>query len=173
MAINYIDWRNDKTFPYRDEIDCVLSGFDFYEEDDDFVVYQNDENGMYAVYYKLANDGELISLARCFDELFCLTWNKLGDKLQQTIEKAFKDDALGYGFPATHPEMGQYMTWRELRDQLNTIESNVVLDMEVSIDDGHSGFFKVWERSLSPYDLNQPAGSDNPLSITTDPDSRY
>lgn len=57
----------------------------------------------------------------------------------------------------------RYMTWRELRDQLNSL-SDELLDMEVHIDHQLDGFH--WACELSPYDGEGEPGPDNPLSLT-------
>ena len=75
MAIRYVDWRNDDSFPYKNEVQTVWEGMEFYEEGDDFLVYRNDKNGKYAVYYKLYNGGELIALIEDFGTLMSMSWD--------------------------------------------------------------------------------------------------
>ena len=126
MAITYIDWRKDKNFKYKREIEDELAGIEFNEDGDDFIVYYNDENGKYAVYYKLAEGGRICSLAEHFDLYSRIidTDDGFSDKLYALFEKEAREN----GFPLIHPRLTHYMTWRELRDRLNEFPDRI-LDM--------------------------------------------
>ena len=112
MAITYVDWRNPyNRVPYssdiRDESNCT----EFYEEGEEFLTFYNEDNGKYAVYYKLAHGGALCSLVEHFDTYSRLvdTDDGLSDELYRVIAK----HAIDCGFPPTHPPMSN-MTWRQL-----------------------------------------------------------
>lgn len=122
MAIKYVDWRKpDNRVPYasdiRDEVDATW----FNEEGDTFVTFLNEENGKYAVYYKLAHGGMLCSLAEHFDEYSRLvdTADGLSDELYAVIRKR----AVDCGFPPVHPPISEGITWREVIARLHKADS--------------------------------------------------
>lgn len=117
MAITYVDWRNPyNRVPYSGDIRDESEGVSFFEDGDEFVTFRNEENGKYAVYYKLAHGGALCSLVEHFDMYSRLvdTDDGLSDELYKVIAKR----AIDCGFPTTHPPMNR-MTWRQLIAKLN------------------------------------------------------
>ena len=170
MAITYIDWRNDKDFKHKNDIQCVWEGCEFYEEGDDFLVYHNEDNGKYAVYYKLHGDGVLVSLVEDFSNLMSMSWDST-DNFMDRVESLFRQHALEHGFPGKHPELPKhYMTWRDLLNRLCDLDKEV-LDMPAWVwvhDDAAMSEGDVPIIGLSTYNADLPISADNHLSISID-----
>lgn len=151
-----IAWLND-----------VEDGTEFFVDGDYYAVWelrQHDESGRVmrierAVYLDKAQDGILV----CLDERMGFGLTLCDDGYDGKIADLLQKEALDCGFPLHHPRKS--MTWRELRSALDAIDNEDILDMAVQVDDPlHGCFYSV--SSLSPFDGEERASVDNPLSLT-------
>lgn len=174
MAIKQV-CRNDSNFHNWEAIDLVRRGTDFFEDGDDFLVYHNDENNMYAVYYKLWNNGELIALIdhqgdECdFNCMHSHSWTP-DDAFSMKLYDLFQEHAMEYGFPEKHPPLGpDGMTWREIRDAINEMPEHM-LDVPArvwlpgDIEYRESDMFPTFT-SISAYYENKTPDWDNEYSF--------
>lgn len=171
MAIELVDILNDDKI--WSEWKCAISDqnqdFEFTIRGDEFIVYRNTDNGEHAVYYKLWNGGELVCRIQNFENMMCMTWGNVPSDFSGKLLELFRTDAIEHGFPAKHPPIPKRpLTWREVRDYLNGIMSDEVLDMyaavwlynDVEYPDGQNRIV-----GLDPYNNDLPAGKDNGLSF--------
>ena len=119
MALKLLDWHSDKTIPYRSDIQDEYDSIEFFEDGDDFLVYLNEDNGKYAVYYKLAHGGIVCSLIEHFDMYSRLV--DTNDGLSKELYEVIARHAIGCGFPETHPPINVGVTWRQLIAKLGEL----------------------------------------------------
>ena len=130
-----------------------------------YAVYKDDEHVTYAVYYK--DDGETRLICMLKHAETALRLNDY-DELEKKLLDVCRQEALDEGFPETMPRK-RFMTWRDIRDMLDAITDDKVLDMnafvwlynDVQYPDGDNRI-----TGLRPYDAGCDADEDNELSFT-------
>ena len=173
MAIKYIDWRTDRWFHYKQDLQNEIDGIEFNEEVDDFVVFFNDENHKNAVYYKLAHGGCACCLAEHFD-----LWSRIvdtDDGFSDRIYNLFIAEVIDNGFPPVHPPIREYYTWRDLINDLKKFDDSVLdLPASVWIHDGQymEGDHLIYPPSPS-YGDDEPISKNNLLSVSTESHKKY
>ena len=174
MAIRKVNWFRstskgrsfNRDVPHSCEILQSWECVSFFEKGDDFLVFHNEDNDQYAVYWKLYNGGELRCLNQHFDNLQAL--RDTDDGFMDEVYEVFRKKAMDAGFPRTWHEIPRGLTWRELIKQLEeypelldevayvwTPTDPFVYDDDFTTIDG-----------IEPYDGDETASAENFLSIT-------
>ena len=169
MAFMYIDWHNDRTIPYWNDICDEWDATYFLEKGDDFIVYHNTDNDEYAVYYKIANGGRLCGLVQHFD-MYSRLVDTPNDSLSDELYAVIRQKAIDKGFPEHWRDISSVMTWRSLIDMLQTKYADS-LDDPARVWVPKDTYFDEFPliRDVSPYDLDDDKvgyRNNNPLSIT-------
>ena len=172
MAIYKLQWEDKKGYD-SNKLTGQLYDVASYTvpaiDGDEFLVYFNDENQQACVYWKLFNGGARICLEQHIDLVMNLLDGKCYDQLfYDEIKQLAAAKADAAGFPRTWHEIPHELTWRELIDQLNRhpeLLDEVAyvwtpVDSTVYYDD----FSTIY--GIEPFDSDNKASTDNPLSIT-------
>lgn len=168
MAFTFVDWHNNKEFPYWHYIQEEWESISFNKEGDDFLVYYNTDNDEYAVYLKLGNNGMLCCLVKHFDLYSRLV--DTNDGLSAELYGVIRQKAIDKGFPESWHNIPNVMSWRMLIDMLQTKYADSLDDpaqVWIPEDMAFDEFNLISD--VSPYDLfDKKVGykNNNPLSIT-------
>lgn len=97
---------------------------------DALLIYRNDTNGLYAVYYNELNCGQVISLAQHFESVMGLIDTE--DGFTDTIRNMYAREAGSKGFPKFWKDIKPIATWRDILGALAGLDG---IRNDFSLDD--------------------------------------
>ena len=119
---------NKNNIPHIDALQRAQNALNNAGLVDELLVYRNDTNNEYAVYYNELNNGHLISLIQHLDAFMNLV--ETNDGFTDTIRKRFTEEAHLRGFPMFHDDIEPIATWQDIIEMLAGPDNTGIIHLD-------------------------------------------